>query len=281
MWSKPIPSRRTVATSLKRQVRAGASHAARLVNTAMRPLNIQIVPGRTTDPAVQSFLRARKTIARARAAGLSVGDYVDQTFSQPGTTARSVDAMIRISGLSFARRICEIGPGTGRYAEKVIAALKPEAYEIYETADDWLPYLRTLPNAVIQPCDGHTLSATASGSVDLVHANKVFVYIPFNAVMGYVDEMVRVARPGGIIAFDVVTERCLTDEVVQAWIAQETIYRPVPREWLIGYLGRRGMAFTGSHLAYLTDSQTELLVFQKTRTMAQACRAMEGVPRNL
>ena len=270
MWSKPIPIHPTMATSLKRQVRAGANQAARLVNTAMRPLNIQIVTGRTTDPAVQSFIGARKTIARARAAGLSVGDYVDRTFSQPGTTARSVDAMIRISGLSFAKRVCEIGPGTGRYAEKVIAALKPEAYEIYETANDWLPYLKTLPNAIIQPCDGHTLSATASASIDLVHANKVYVYIPFNAVMGYVDEMVRIARPGGIVAFDVVTERCLTDEVVKEWIAQQTIYRPVPREWLIDYLRRRGMAFTASHLAYLTDSQTELLVFRKTGTMAQA-----------
>ena len=195
MWSKPIPSRRAMATSLKRQVWNGASRASRLLNTALRPLDIQIVRGRTTDPAVQSFLRARKTIARARAAGLSVGDYVDQTFSEPGTTARSVDAMIRMSGLSSAQRVCEIGPGTGRYAEKVIAAFKPEAYEIYETAKDWLPYLQTLPNAIIQPCDGHTLAPTASASIDLVHANKVFVYIPFDAVMGYLNEMVRVARP--------------------------------------------------------------------------------------
>ena len=75
--------------------------------------------------------------------------------------------------------VCEIGPGSGRYAEEVIAALHPDTYEVYETATDWLPYLRKLPNAVIRACDGHTLSQTSSASVDLVHAQKVFVYLQF------------------------------------------------------------------------------------------------------
>jgi hypothetical protein len=33
--------------------------------------------------------------------------------------------------------------------------------------------------AVIRACDGHTLSQTSSASVDLVHAQKVFVYLQF------------------------------------------------------------------------------------------------------
>jgi phospholipid N-methyltransferase len=239
------------------------SAAQDAVNSALRPLNMQVIKGRTTDPAVQSFIPARETIAAARAAGLSVGDYVDLTFSVPGTTAQTVDAMIRLCGLSSAHRVCEIGAGTGRYSEKVIAALKPDAYEIYETATDWLPHLRRLPNAVVQPCDGHTLTSTVSASIDLVHANKVFVYLPFEAVMGYLNEMVRVVRPGGAIAFDVLTEQCLTDDIVKVWIANGTIFRPIPREWLIDYLGRRGISITGSYLAPMTESQTELLVFQK------------------
>ena len=210
-----------------------------LTNNALRPLNVHLVRGRTDDPAIQTFISARRTIAEARAAGVSVGEYVDSRFSVPGATARTVDAIVRLGGLSSADRVCEIGPGTGRYAEKVIAALQPEVYEIYETAADWLPHLRTLPNAVIQPCDGHTLSATTSGSVDLVHANKVFVYIPFDTVVGYLNEMVRVARPGGTIAFDVVTERCLPDDVVQTWVGDGTIFRPMPRDWMIDYLERR------------------------------------------
>jgi phospholipid N-methyltransferase len=235
-----------------------------VVNNALRPLNIQIVKGRATDPAVKTFIPARKTIAAARAAGLSVGDYVDRRFSTPGTTASTVEAMLRISGLSSAHRVCEIGPGTGRYAEKVIAALNPDAYEIYETATDWLPHLRRLPHARIQPCDGRTLTPTATASIDLVHAQKVFVYLPFEAVVSYLNEMIRVTRPGGAIAFDVVTEPCLTDQVVNAWIAEGTTFRPIPRQWLIEYLKRRGVTLTGNYFAQLTGGQTELLVFHKT-----------------
>ncbi len=115
------------------------SAAQDVVNNALRPLNVQLVKGRSTDPAVQSFISARKTIAAARAAGLTVGDYIDRTFAVPGTTERTVDAMISLSGLSSARRVCEIGPGTGRYSEKVIAALRPDFYEVYEPpATGWL-----------------------------------------------------------------------------------------------------------------------------------------------
>jgi hypothetical protein len=32
--------------------------------------------------------------------------------------------------------VCEIGVGSGRFAEEVIAALHPDRYEIYETARD-------------------------------------------------------------------------------------------------------------------------------------------------
>jgi len=234
------------------------------LNRALRPFNVQVVKGRTTDPAVLGFLSARKTLAAARAAGLPVGDYVDATFSTPGTTQRTVDTMLRLTGLSTAERVCEIGPGTGRYSEKVIAALRPAVYELYEPASDWHPHLRTLPGAVLEPCDGHTLRATRSGSVDLVHAHKVFVYLPFETTMGYVDEMVRVTRPGGAIAFDIVTEECLTDDLVKRWTSTGTIFRPLPREWMIEHVARRGAAFAGSSLVPLVDSETELLVFRRS-----------------
>lgn len=253
------------------------SRSREVVNTALRPLNVQVIKARSDDPSIQGFISARRTVAAARASGLSVGDYVDATFSEPGATARAVEAMLGMSGLSSAARVCEIGPGTGRYAEKVVAALHPDVYEIYETATDWLPHLRTLPHALVQPCDGHTLRATADDSVDLVHANKVFVYIPFPAVVGYLDEMVRVARPGGTIAFDVVTEPCLTDEVVHTWVREGSIFRPVPRDWLIDYLKRRGAALSGSHLGRLVDSRSELFAFRKVGDPAARGRVAEAV----
>jgi SAM-dependent methyltransferase len=235
------------------------------INGALRPFGIQVVRGHSTDPAIQPFLPARKTIAAAKHAGLSVGDYLDQYSAEPNVTAAAVQAMLQMSALgNEVDRVCEIGPGSGWYAEKVIAALRPTAYEIYETASDWLPYLRRLPNLVERRTDGHTLTDTAGASVDLVHAHKLFVYIPFVTTAGYLEEMARVVRPGGIVAFDIVTESCLTEEATKTWIDQNaSIYVPTPRAWTIDLLARDGLSLLGSHFEPLSGGLTELLVFRK------------------
>ena len=189
--------------------------AGKAVNSTLRPLGVQVISGRSTNPnnpAVKTFIPAQKTLTAAKQSGLSVGDYIDKTFAEPGVTAATVKEMLDLSGLqSQVSRVCEIGPGSGRYMEKVVECLHPDAYEIYETADDWLPYLRTFPTALVRPCDGRTLSSTATASVDLVHAQKVFVYLDFWTTANYFDEMARVVRPGGTVAFDVVTEDCLDE----------------------------------------------------------------------
>lgn len=234
------------------------------VNRSLRPLGVQLVPGRTTDPAVKGFLSARKTIAAARRAGLSVGAYIDQIHAEPGVTGASVAAMIKLSGLDIpADRVCEIGPGSGRYTEQVIAALHPRVYEAYETASDWLPYLRRLPHVITQPCDGHTLASTASASVDLVHAQKVFVYLPFMTTISYLREMARVVRPGGAVAFDAVTEDCLDEQTIDAWLTRGTVYVLTPRVWLIEFMAGRGLSLQGNFFAPMTGGQTELLIFSR------------------
>lgn len=234
------------------------------VNTLLRPIRIQVVRGRTTDPAIKAFLPAKKTIAAARRAGLSVGDYIDQKHAEAGTTAASVDAMLRLSALPDpVERVCEIGPGSGRYAEKVIAALRPQVYEAYETAPDWWPHLRKLPNLITQPSDGRTLTHTKSASVDLVHAHKVFVYIPFVTTVGYLQEMARVVRPGGAVAFDVVTEDCLDEQTINSWLTHGTVFLPTPRAWVIDFLARRGLSLQGNFFAAMTGTRTELLVFRR------------------
>jgi len=117
------------------------------------------------------------------------------------------------------------------------------------------------------PCDGHTLAHTPSASVDLVHANKVFVYLPFAAVAGYLNEMARVVRPGGAVAFDVVTEGCLDDHTVNSWIAAHgSFYLPIPRPWVLDYLAARGLTLHGSWFVPMTGGRTELLVFRRETT---------------
>ncbi len=234
------------------------------INTLLHPLGIQVIRGRTTDPAIKSFLPAKKTIAAARRAGLSVGDYIDQNYAETRTTAASVDAMLQLSALSDrVERVCEVGPGSGRYAEKVIEVLRPGVYEIYETASDWLPHLRKLPNLITQPCDGHTLTNTTSASVDLVHAHKVFVYIPFVTTVGYLQEMARVVRPGGAVAFDIVSEDCLDEQTISTWLTHGSLFVPTPRAWTIDFLARRGLSLQGNFFAAMTGGKTELLVFRR------------------
>ena len=239
------------------------------INNSLRPLGVQLVRGYSADPAIRTFVPARKTIAAARRSGMSVGDYIDAENALPGTTAETAQRIIELGELtSPVSCICEIGAGSGRYAERMIEALRPARYEVYETAVDWLPYLRRLPNVVTMPCDGHTLTPTPDESVDLVHANKVFVYIPFAAVAGYLREMARVVRPGGTVAFDVVTEDCLDEATVSAWIsAGGSIFLPIPRQWVLDFMKKQGLMFCGSWLAPMTDGRTELLVFRRSASI--------------
>jgi phospholipid N-methyltransferase len=236
------------------------------VNGVLRPLGVQLVRGFSADPAVKPFVSAKKTMTAARRAGLSVGDYIDGRHAVPGATATTVDAMLRLAALtSPVSRVCEIGPGTGRYAERVIAELRPEVYEIYETASDWLPRLRQLPHVKVQSADGHTLGPTAAGSVDLVHAHKLFVYIPLVITVGYLQEMARVVRPGGAVAFDIVTEACMDEDVTQSWVSQNAvIYSMISRQWTIDLLRRRGLVLVGSAFVPLVGGKTELLVFRRS-----------------
>ncbi|KUF18192.1 MULTISPECIES: class I SAM-dependent methyltransferase [Streptomyces] len=235
------------------------------VNRVLRPFGVQMVRGYSDDPAIAPFLSARKVVGAARRAGISVEDYIDRYSAVPGATADAVDALLALADLGeHVQRVCEIGAGTGRYASRVIAATHPATYEVYETAADWLPHLRALPNVAVQPADGHTLSATATESVDLVHSHKLFVYVPLVVTIGYLDEMARVARPGGVVAFDVVNENCLDDAMTKNWVAgRATIYGMISRSWLLDRLDRRGLSLLGSHFVPLSGGRAELLVFRK------------------
>ena len=241
------------------------AHLARdAVNRSLKPLGVQVVRGTSSAEGAKSFIRAKPTIAAARRSGLPVGDYIDRTFAQPGATGAAIACIVDTAHLSGPlRRVCEIGPGTGRYTRETMQRLSPQEYEIYETADDWVRYLSTWPRVVVRPCDGSSLAATSSGSVDLVQAHKVLVYLEFWTVVGYLNEMARVVRPGGVVAFDVITERSLTDDVVARWHEERSIFRPLPRQWVIDYLGRRGVCLLGRGPTPLPFGESELLVFAK------------------
>jgi hypothetical protein len=92
---------------------------------------------RRRRPAAGGYIDCRSTVREAARAGLSVTDYVERLWNQKGCTAEVVKNMLAAcEGSGLVERVVEIGPGTGRYLEAVLATHPGAVHEIYETADD-------------------------------------------------------------------------------------------------------------------------------------------------
>ena len=82
--------------------------------------------------------------------------------------------------------------------------------------------------------------------VDLVHGPEgVRLTSEFWTVAGYLDEMAKVVCPGGVVAFDIVTEKCITEEVLGE---SGTTFKPVPREWILAFMADRRLVYLGNHI---------------------------------
>ncbi len=215
---------------------------------------------------IRSYVPFKETRDGARKAGLSVGDYIDQKFHVPGATQSTIDQMVGLGILGpKIQSVCEIGPGTGRYLEKAQRSCAPCSYEIYETDREWSDWLSRTYRVTARVADGTTLRGTSSGSVDLVHAHKVFVYLPFAVTFQYFSEMIRVARPGAWIVFDIISEKCVSDWMIDQWIANRTYSRcMLPRDFVIAYFDKR-QCFLHSSFLGPAPWLSEYLVFIKDR----------------
>ena len=249
--------------SLRRTVKAAA-------NRVLSPLGIEVTARARHDwTDTAKFIPLEQTLLAARAAGLSVGDYIDDVMNGiPGATQRTMDDIVALG--VFAGKIgtvVEIGPGSGRYLEKTLKICNASRYEIYETAEPWAEYLVSEYNVVRCSTDGKSLAATPSASADLVHAHKVFNSINLLATIRYWLEMGRVTRPGGFVVFDIISERCLDPASVLRWAASENdtgaYPATIPREVAINYFLSQRFELVGTYLAPLAHGTTEGLVFRK------------------
>jgi hypothetical protein len=242
-----------------------------LGRTVRKALNALLIPAgfelarRMTRDYVMAYQPLGLTLRRAQEAGLSVGDYLDLQFQLPGATQAVIDQLAALG--AFNRKVhavCEIGPGSGRYLEKVQRLCTGTRYEIYETDEQWSDWLVNTYHVTAHEADGKSLRDTSDGSVDLAHAHKVFVYLPFIITCGYLTEMVRVTRTGGWIVFDVVSETCMTDADVDAWIGSGNYYPcMMPRQFVIDYLSKRQCSLRSSFLAPMMPGKSEYLAFVK------------------
>jgi hypothetical protein len=241
-----------------------------VVRTALKRLGVDVrrIGGHDwTD--IGSFIPFEPTLKAADAAGLSVGDYIDQVMNGiPGATQNTIDQMRSLGVFSGKlATVLEIGPGSGRYLEKTLRECSPERYEIYETAEPWAAYVVKKYGVVRQPTDGASLAATPASSVDLVQAHKVFSGVELMITLQYWREMVRVTRAEGYVAFDIVTEGCLMPETVARWVdsGMKTGAYPsaVPRQVAVRYFEENGFACVGSFLVPMGPGLTETIVFRK------------------
>lgn len=229
-----------------------------------------IVRSTNSRGGVDDFIPFEATMRAARAAGLSVGDYVDEVMNgTPGATQSTIDEL-RTLGVFAANpsTVLEIGPGSGRYLEKTLKECSPDRYEIYETAGPWADYLVDTYNVVARPTEGCGLAPTPACSIDLVQAHKVFNTVTFLCASRYYFEMARVTRPGGRIVFDVMTESCLDPATMRTWATKGgaghgSYPAAMPRRTCVDLFASLGCSLEAGFLAPMGVASTEVLVFRK------------------
>ena len=162
-----------------------------------------------------------------------------------------------------SHRVAEIGCGVGRLS-RVIA---PEVHRLdsFDISDEMLAIAKQagLPNVVFHRAEGFGLSQLADSSADLVLAYCVFQHLPSTeALRVYLQDMVRVAKPGAAIAFSLVP-RTMTDNLMPLLRARaflrEKLSRNGPRgvyrkEWV----GIRPQSVTVHRVAPISLRQVDL-----------------------
>lgn len=213
----------------------------------------------------KGYIPAKATVSAAEKAGLSVCDYVERMWSNQGDTEKLVH---RLATYGLFRdttenpTVVEIGTGTGRYLEKVLARCHPARYESYEIAKDWSAWLRSrYPKVVSHEADGVSLKQTPDHSVDLLHAHGVFVYLPFLVSYGYWQEIWRVMKPGSTVVFDMCSEGCFDESAVERWLKSEHRYPCfLSKQYVVSLFEKHGFSLIASFMNRYGEGRSEYLV---------------------
>ncbi|GIK40329.1 MAG: hypothetical protein BroJett011_41620 [Chloroflexota bacterium] len=250
---------------MKRNLR---NFTGRVVNASLGMVNLKLVQRNNPYTDYRDYIPFEETLAGANEAGLSVGDYIDVRHNKPGATQETIDQMAALGVFrNKIERVCEIGPGSGRYLDKTLQACNPAYYEIYETAGEWEKWLVQKYKVTSHPTDGKSLAYTPSCSIDLVQAHKVLPGQPSLTICRYFVEMARVVRDGGKVVFDVVTEDCLDNATLEQWFVADGGYQHypclMPKQYTIDFFCERHFSFDGSFLVPMAPGKTECLVFTK------------------
>jgi hypothetical protein len=240
------------------------------INRVLAPIGLKIARASHDWGDVSAYIPFHETMSKAKESGLALGDYIDSRQGITGATQATIRGMKELGVFDGSiRAIVEVGPGTGRYLDCTLQECSPERYEIYETASEWADFVSKKYRVVRQPTDGHSLRATATASIDLAQAHKVFSAVTFVTTARYWCEMARVVRDGGYIVFDVMTERCLTPQAVEEWVhsgipSRSSYPAVIPSSTVIDFFNSRQFEQIGSFLTSMPPGQTEVFVLKKS-----------------
>ena len=238
----------------------------RAANGALSPLGIRIVRHGRAPTIGGRRLSDDRVIADAGRQGISPGELLERLFAKPGRAQEIVDRMIAGGALSrLPGSVLEIGAGSGVFIEAVRRRAVATRYEVYEIEANRAAYLARAFPIVAQPTDGETLGATATGSIDLVHAHGVFVTLQFLTTCSYFREIARVTAPGGFVAFDVMTESCLDEPEIQSWLASRLRYPSLlSRGYVLDFFTRRGFVLVNEFVTpLLVRGRSLYLIFRR------------------
>lgn len=215
---------------------------------------------------IGGYISAKDTIKKAKSSGLTVCEYVENLWNIKGQTDEIISELRIIGALKPCEEVCEIGPGTGRYLERILLEVKPKRYHIYEVAWDWAKYLekKYSPAVIRHNADGHTLRYTPDNSCGLVVAFGVFVYLPVLNSFEYFMEMCRVVTKNGYIVFDCFLDESWNETVIQKWIASGHTYPALlPINLLVDFFKRRGCKLIHRFSKKYGCDFSDYLVFRK------------------
>ena len=158
--------------------------------------------------------------------------------------------------------VVEIGPGTGRYTEKLLAICKPKLHQLYETDAEWRTWLGKTYPVQVPIVDGKSLRQTPSKSKELIHAHGVFVYLPFLITYRYFSEICRIAASASYIVFDIISEECVTPELTRKWIAAEHYFATfLSVRFVVEFFEKHGFKLIDRFLTDYGVGKSEYLIF--------------------
>ncbi len=217
------------------------------------------------SPKPSGYIVAQETIEAAAANNQTVTEYVENQWQEQGISQQVIDKFKEFGALTpSTKRICEIGTGTGMFADTILKSFDIDSYESYEIDQDWAEWLAKTYNLVSHPTTGESLNKTSSNSIDLVHGNGVFVYTPFLTTCKYFLEISRVTKKDSFAIFDIFSEECFDDENLKSWLMYSHTYPCIlPKEYVKDFFGKNGFRYLGEFFRKFGEGKSLYLVFQK------------------